>query len=279
MRLHCIGDLMTDVVVRAAARARRDDERDASIHTRPGGGAANVARAYARLGGAARLIAAVGDDDWARILTERLRAEGVGLDPQRVQGPTGTVLSLVEGDARTMYAQRGANAALRPQPLGLARGDGVYLGGYLPLNPEGEATVRDALAQAGAAGARAVVDTPPATLIARIGPERFLDAYAGAEILFTTEIEAQALAQAPDARALLNRFPLIVVKRGAKGCRIVTPESAEDVPAEPLENVDPTGAGDAFCAGFLYARGRGDAPAEAARFAHGVAARFITGRL
>lgn len=45
----------------------------------------------------------------------------------------------------------------------------------------------------------------------------------------------------------------VVLKRGPKGCRIFRPGSAEpvDIPVFPVDAVDPTGAGDSFCGGFL----------------------------
>jgi ribokinase len=45
----------------------------------------------------------------------------------------------------------------------------------------------------------------------------------------------------------------VVLKRGGDGCRIHEPGQAEavDVPVFPVAAVDPTGAGDAFCGGFM----------------------------
>lgn len=45
----------------------------------------------------------------------------------------------------------------------------------------------------------------------------------------------------------------VVLKRGGEGCRIYEPGSAKpfDIPVFPVEAVDPTGAGDAFCGGFM----------------------------
>ena len=43
----------------------------------------------------------------------------------------------------------------------------------------------------------------------------------------------------------------MVVKRGARGVSVHTRAETLDHPAEPVEVVDTTGAGDAFAAGFL----------------------------
>jgi len=52
---------------------------------------------------------------------------------------------------------------------------------------------------------------------------------------------------------LLNMAEIIVLKQGRKGCEIHTKEMGEpiSVPSFKIDEVDPTGAGDAFDAGFL----------------------------
>jgi ribokinase len=47
-----------------------------------------------------------------------------------------------------------------------------------------------------------------------------------------------------------------IVTRGAAGCRIVAPEGSWQIPAFPVDAVDPTGAGDAFAAGVAYGLAR-----------------------
>jgi sugar/nucleoside kinase (ribokinase family) len=52
---------------------------------------------------------------------------------------------------------------------------------------------------------------------------------------------------------LFQQHPLmiIVLKRGSRGCVVHTPEGKEEIPAVEVAEVDPTGAGDCFDAGFL----------------------------
>jgi sugar/nucleoside kinase (ribokinase family) len=65
---------------------------------------------------------------------------------------------------------------------------------------------------------------------------------------------------------------LVVVTAGAAGCRVASPAGMVDVPANPVQVADPTGAGDAFFGAFVAAWLRGADAAGAA----GAAARYVT---
>ena len=73
---------------------------------------------------------------------------------------------------------------------------------------------------------------------------------------------------------MFDRYPLevIVLKRGSRGCTVYTPQGAEEVPAFEVTEVDPTGAGDCFDAGFLCGQLEGRTLCESARMAAAVGA-------
>jgi tagatose kinase len=50
---------------------------------------------------------------------------------------------------------------------------------------------------------------------------------------------------------LVRQGKLVVQKRGKAGCRIYSAGQIIEVPSFELEEVDPTGAGDTFCAAFI----------------------------
>ncbi len=57
---------------------------------------------------------------------------------------------------------------------------------------------------------------------------------------------------------LLSQGPeIIALKQGKKGSTIFTSKEKFFIPAFPVEEVDPTGAGDCYCAGFLAGLSRG----------------------
>ncbi len=110
-----VGDLVEDIVVWPAARARYATDNPAAVHRARGGSAANVAAFAAGLV-PARFIGCVGDDPVADMLTGELTAAGVDVRVQR-RGRTGTIVVLVDRRGeRTMYPDRGAAAALTPVP-------------------------------------------------------------------------------------------------------------------------------------------------------------------
>ena len=51
-------------------------------------------------------------------------------------------------------------------------------------------------------------------------------------------------------RRLAASGKVVVLKRGASGCTVYSQDVEDDIPGFYVEEVDPTGAGDTFCAGF-----------------------------
>jgi ribokinase len=84
-----------------------------------------------------------------------------------------------------------------------------------------------------------------------------LSILASVDVVLPSEADLRALhpegSLVDAARDLLARgAPAVVVKVGAEGSIVVDADgTATAVPAAPVEAVDPTGAGDAFCGGFL----------------------------
>ncbi|MFD7553484.1 carbohydrate kinase family protein [Streptomyces sp. NPDC059835] len=283
-----VGDVVTDVVaVHTEALAPATDTA-ARIRTLPGGAGANAACWAARTGAAeVRLLARVGADS-ARWHEEALRAAGVRprlvVDPDE---PTGTVVALVGKDAeRTFLTDSGAALRLCPADWTPSLLDGaahLHLSGYLFFADSSRELALVALRAARARGVPVSVDPASAGFLAALGPRRFLDSVAGVDVLLPNEDEARLLAGLPEpagvARAaveLSRRVPLVVVTLGAAGALVAERgRITAEVPAEPAEALDSTGAGDAFTGGFLAARLTGATPADAARAGCRAAARAV----
>jgi ribokinase len=270
-----------------------------------GGSAAGTARAFAAAGGQATFIGAVGDDALGRRLIAALRADGVTMRVVRTAHATARLVALLSADGeRTFVTERGSADLLAPDDLrpawfgGLA---GLHLPAYSLLSqPLADASLR-AIALARARGATVSVDLASRVpLLARGRADALARVRAVApDILFANASEAAALASRTDASDLLDLSPVLVIKEGARGSRIVrvkgTGSAARHgadavtesrVATAPLHVVDSTGAGDAYDAGFLHAilgerdprraLARASSLSRAARAGHRAAARLLS---
>lgn len=89
-------------------------------------------------------------------------------------------------------------------------------------------------------------------------------------MLKASEIEAESLDIAET-----RRRTCLVITRGERGCTVLTAREEIEVPAFPAREVDPTGAGDCFMAGFALGLLRGGTLAEAARLGNWCGARAV----
>ncbi|WFE65328.1 ribokinase [Micromonospora sp. WMMD714] len=284
-----VGSLNVDVVVPLhELPAPGQTVLGAADHRRAGGGkGANQAVAAARLGRRVAMVGAVGidaDGDW---LLGLLAAEGVATDAVlRAPRPTGQAIVLVTDDGdSTIAVSSGANMWLAPDHLTPLR----HLIGSaraVLLQQEVDAAV---VAEAVRAAEGLVVLNPaparpvdPATL-ARVDvlvPNRGeLAALAGVRSPAGTDDLPAGAAGTDDlaamARTLGTRGP-VVVTLGGDGALVVTTDRQWLVPAERVDAVDATGAGDTFCAALADALLDGAAIDEAARWASRAAAVTVT---
>lgn len=280
-RVVTFGDVIEDVVVVPHGPVRPDTDTTSTIRLTSGGSAANTAAWLAALGVGVDFVGRVGADDVDRYVHEFTVA---GVTPQLEADPelpTGRIVIIVEGNTRTMFTDKGANANFRPGDVGdelLAAAAVVHVGGYSVMHdPDG---VRELIARARTAGAVVSVDPSSAGFLADFGPGRFFDAVGGASILMPNLDEGRALTELGDplaiAVALADQFDTVALTLGEEGCVVVAPGLAPTrVEAVPAALVDPTGAGDSFSAGFLAEWvGSRDAVA-AAREGARVAARAV----
>lgn len=77
---------------------------------------------------------------------------------------------------------------------------------------------------------------------------------------------------------LAAAVPVVVFTHGPAGCEVIAAGRTRRVGVFPTQEVDPTGAGDVFAAGFLLALARGDGPVEAARLGAAAASIAVEGR-
>src|SRR5579862_260185 len=270
MLIAALGDVMLDVIVRLEEPLAPGGDVRAETRTTTGGQAANVAVWAASLGAGARCVAKRGDDPTGELVARELAARGVELVGPVAQGATGVVVSIVGADGdRALASDRGVAPTLAPDELDPAwlACDVLHLSGYALLREPIATAARRGVELARERGARISVDLAAWTEIRAFGPVAFremLDTIAP-DVLFATEAEWELLGGA------YLTAPTGVLKRGARGCTVMTADSQLDFAAVPVEVVDPTGAGDALAAGFLL----GGSLEEAARRGLEAAARCV----
>ncbi len=283
-RVVIVGDLINDIVVVPSEAIRADTDTTATIRSTSGGSAANTAVWLASLGAPVDFVAAVGGHDAAAHAAE-LSAAGVTPHLQvEPDATTGTIVILVQGADRSMLTDRGANSSLRAAsvtPHLLADAALLHVSGYSVVDGFGVEGTRELFARAADAGVPVSVNPASIGFISDFGVERFAEAIRGATAVFLSADEARLLTGEADpdaaARALGRDVPIVALTRGADGVLVVA-HGADPVavPALTVDAVDPTGAGDAFIAGFLATwLGTGDPVAAASAAVH-VAARAVT---
>jgi sugar/nucleoside kinase (ribokinase family) len=264
-RIVVVGDLMTDTVAHASKPLARGSDTPATVTMHGGGSGANIAAWLAVDGAEVAFVGRRGADIAGRNRDMELMGYGVDarlvMDPER---PTGTCVVMVthKGD-HTMLSDPGANAALSPEDLPqdlFTPGGHLHASGYTLLNPGSRQAVLAALSQADRAGMSISVDGASAAPLERVGAEPFLQLTNGATLLFVNPEQGRVLTgrdePAQAARVLNAWYPQVVMKLGAEGAMMYSGGRPDPVrvPAPPVERVvDGTGAGDAFCAGFLPA--------------------------
>jgi sugar/nucleoside kinase (ribokinase family) len=277
-----VGDINTDVLAVAAARPETGTDTAAAIRLAGGGSAANTAAWLAHAGTSVTLVAAVGTDAAGDARLAELAAAGVTCAVARVPAATGTVVVLSDPGERTMLTDRGANAHLSAAHVTAAiRSSGarhLHLSAYPLLDAASRPAALAALREARAAGLTTSVDAASAAPLRTVA-DAFPGWVRGTDLLLAntdearvllggtepTKVEPAKVEPADAARRLTALARRVVVKHGAAGAVSAGPDGTVEAPGVPVTAVDPTGAGDAFAAGFLTAWLSGADPATALR--------------
>ena len=248
----------------------------------PSGAPGIFASAAARLGIPTELCAVVGDDPFGQLIRERLQRDGVDVDGVLIHPERATAVAFVayaSTGERTFvfHVSDAAAATLRSADLGRRPEEADWLhisGSSLALGSPLAETAIEAARRVKLAGGRVSVDPnirAEASTSAVLASIRSLAQQA--DVLFPSEGELDALGL--DEEELLAAGAVICTTLGAKGARVRCGELDVHVPAPAANEVDPTGAGDIFAAGFVAATVRGAAPVEAARLGCAIAARSV----
>lgn len=272
-----LGSINADIQLRAPRWPEPEETLPATDFNLLGGGkAANVAYLARRLRAPAWLLGAVGDDPLAEQALAPLRDIGVDLRGVHCSGgSTGVAVVVVpEGGKKGILLAENANG--RWQEHDGARAEALIgeapAGSILVLDLEVPVVVAErCVAAARERGLRVVLDPSPADRVSpalleglsAVTPNR-----GEAEKLLGCRIDSPQAACSAARR--LNRLgvELALVKLAGGGCAVACDGDSYLVrPAEQVEVVDTTGAGDAFAGALAVALLEGHGAEDAVRWA------------
>ncbi|MFB6270518.1 MAG: carbohydrate kinase family protein [Halobacterium sp.] len=248
VRVVAAGHVNWDVTLRVEALPEPDGEARIVSQRRSGGGsAANAAVALAGFDVDTGIVGSVGDDENGLLARRELDRVGVDLRGLRVvEGAETSVKYLVvDGDGEVMVlGNDGANEAVAPADVDadyVQAADHVHL---TSQRPDTAARLAELASEAGA-----TVSFDPGR---RLNERDYAATIERTDVLFVNDREALELleegAAYPESEVSGR---VVVVKHGAEGATVHTPEASYQHPGFDVEPVDTTGAGDAFAAGFI----------------------------
>ncbi len=278
----CVGGITADLLARPVetppefGRLALVD----AVTFRGGGCAHNCASALARLGTPVHLVGRVGADPLGAAVVATLELRGVPTDGVRTSPGVGTstTLGLVAADGERAFVHAiGANGRIDAADIDwfVVERSRVLFIGQFGLLGDFDGQVPQVLAEARARGVLTALDTvwdPTGALAAKVLP-----CLPHLDYFLPSEPEAKAISglDEPPAMAAWLRAEgvgTVVVKLGRHGCYVVEAAGGRYVPGYVVEQVDATGAGDAWCAGFLRGILEGMPAVEAAVLGNAVGA-------
>jgi ribokinase len=276
------GALNVDKLFKVERLAKAEEESFIEDYAETcGGSAANTAIGLARLGCRVGFIGKVGADREGDLLLQDFLAEGVDTAGtiRTDQGASGSVMGFVDKKgARALYINSGVNDTITLNEVNAiyaSRAQFLHLTSFV-----GETSFQTQKRLLDSIPADVKVSFDPGALYARKG-------YAAVEpilrktcVFMPNAIELELLTGKLDyckaADLMVGQgVKIVAVKLGAKGCYVTDGRERHLIEAQKVKAVDTTGAGDAFCAGFLYGLINEKDLEECSRLGNFVASRCI----
>jgi len=275
-----------DLALRVERLAPVRKMRASAVRRTPGGGGVNVARGLARLGAPVTALLVAGGAEGDR-LCRMLSAEGVGCLPVPIAGETRESFNVLETATGLEYrfvlpgpeVSDSDVAALEAHLIAACEGAAVVMSGSLPPGVAAATYSRLAHAVRGRAAAVAL----------DASGEALRHAIAGVDLVKPSLEELAELAGRPLLTIAARRAACgdlvaghgvgtVALTMGAEGAMLVTAREALVAPALPLPSATAVGAGDAFLAALVWARGQGLSGSEALALAIAAPAAGLTDR-
>jgi sugar/nucleoside kinase (ribokinase family) len=235
-----------------------------------GGAPFHAARALRLLGGGSRIVARAAEAD-RRSLVAPLAALGVPWT--WVPAPSTTTFEIrYTGEERAMSVGDAGSPWTVDDARAVGRAGWVHVGGL--TRADFPADVLAWLAR----DRRLALDGQALVRRAEAGPLVLDDDFDPEVLRHVTVLklnEEETATLGGEERALELGVPELLLTYGSTGALAVARGVRERIPVRRVATTDPTGAGDAFLATYVWARAAGHRPASAARHAATTAARVL----
>jgi len=276
------GALNVDKLFRVNRLAKAEEESFIEDYAEAcGGSAANTAVGLARLGCKVGFIGKVGCDREGDLLIQDFFREGVNTAGvvRAAQGKSGSVLGFVDKKgARALYINSGVNDTITLDEVNAryaAQAQFLHLTSFV-----GEKSLQTQKKLLDAIPDSVKVSFDPGALYARKGYAALEPILKRTYVLMPNAIELKLLTGEIDYRKgadfMVERgVKIVAVKLGGDGCYVTDGHERHLIEALNVKVVDTTGAGDAFCAGFLYGLINGKSLFECGRLGNFVASRCV----
>ncbi|MEO1153326.1 MAG: sugar kinase [Pseudomonadota bacterium] len=257
----------------------------------PSGAPAIFLDQAARMGARTELFGGVGNDGFGRSVLARLKRDGVGTKGVTVsdQGSTGVAFVTYYDNGQRDFIFHLANTpadsfAVEPHHLDLAH---TWL--HVSAASLGNARLRDAImglaARVEQAGGKITCDpnARPELMRDASASRALADVVARSHILMPSTSDLEFMFPGIPEEESLERLShtkveTLVLKRGAAGATIIQGTERRDLEPHPVDELDPTGAGDCFCGTFVALVAAGMDAFEAGRLANAAGAIAVTRR-
>ena len=277
----CFGALNVDKLYRVNHIAKAEEESEIQEFVEsPGGSAANTAVGLARLGVRTGYIGKVAAGRDGEYLLGAFRKEGVNTDGIVVSkdGRCGSVTGFVDQEGqRALYLDPGVNSTLRFDEINLEYVTGVK---FLHLTSFASNDPLRAQIKLINMFPEIAVALDPGMIYARKGLDRLRPLVKKCFAVFPNEGELRLLTGkgCPEgAEVLLDEgVKVVAVKLGDRGCYVTNGKEEHFIEPYKVNVVDTTGAGDAFCAGFIYGLLNKKTLKECGMIGNFVASRVLT---
>ena len=286
----CVGDLLVEIM-----RENVGDplgEPGIFLGPFPSGASGIFIDAVARLGTSARFVGAVGNDDFGDLIINRFKDDGVDTSQIKIMDDFTTGVAFVtyfnDGSRKFIYhIPRAATGQIFPEDIDpVVFSDMSYLhiaGSTMSMNRHSAQACMKAIELVTGSGGKISFDPNfrPELISESEIQESFFPVIKKSQLIFPTEGEIAVLTGEKNLSKACGRLfemgpEIIAIKQGKGGSTVYKGDEKISVPAFKVEEVDPTGAGDCYCAGFLNGIMRGLDIKDAATLANAVGALAVT---